>query len=284
MEVVPILSSSALMAPLYPPPLDQAPTALKRGYDNLVCSPLDEIEVSRKKVVVKIEADSSSESEMACSDSENRKPKRRKRPQMKYDPDVPMTKEETSAWRREQRRKRNRESAAACRQRQRERITELEVEVNEWKAKFDEAFAKLKEVGATDSSELEAEFLKDINPRCSTPENDQAVYVASPQPDETVSSCLSSDSVPFQQGHVVSPHTSPSFVSPITFSDSPRLPVIEESVVKSGVTYGLTPRRSNSRVEKRQHLNEIITRPAKSRLLTSRLRWVENCFWGLLTQ
>ena len=49
---------------------------------------------------------------------------------MKYDPDVPMTKEEATVWRREQRRKRNRESAAASRQRQRDRIQELEEEVS----------------------------------------------------------------------------------------------------------------------------------------------------------
>ena len=42
-----------------------------------------------------------------------------KKPQMKYEPQVPMSKEETAAWRREQRRKRNRESAAASRQRHR---------------------------------------------------------------------------------------------------------------------------------------------------------------------
>ena len=66
-----------------------------------------------------------------------------KKPQMKYDPDVPMTKEEAAAWRREQRRKRNRESAAASRQRQRDRIVELEAEVEEWKAKFDEAMKRI---------------------------------------------------------------------------------------------------------------------------------------------
>ena len=63
---------------------------------------------------------------------------------MRYEPDVPMTKEEATAWRREQRRKRNRESAAASRQRQRDRIAELEVEVDEWKVKYQAALERLK--------------------------------------------------------------------------------------------------------------------------------------------
>jgi hypothetical protein len=66
-----------------------------------------------------------------------------KKPQMRYDPAVPMSKEETAAWRREQRRKRNRESAAASRQRQRDRIEELEEEVEEWKDKFNDAMSRL---------------------------------------------------------------------------------------------------------------------------------------------
>jgi len=45
-----------------------------------------------------------------------------KRPQMKYDPSVPMTKEQTSEWRRIERRKRNREAVAARCKRQRDRI------------------------------------------------------------------------------------------------------------------------------------------------------------------
>mmetsp|Transcript_16248 Transcript_16248/g.21804 ORF Transcript_16248/g.21804 Transcript_16248/m.21804 type:complete len:117 (+) Transcript_16248:175-525(+) len=64
--------------------------------------------------------------------------------QRKYEPDIPMSKEEASSWRREQRRKRNRESAAASRQRQRDRITELEAEVEEWKAKFAAVMEKLR--------------------------------------------------------------------------------------------------------------------------------------------
>ncbi|CAJ1912115.1 unnamed protein product [Cylindrotheca closterium] len=66
-----------------------------------------------------------------------------KKPQMKYDPDVPMTKEEATAWRREQRRKRNRESAAASRQRQRDRINVLEDEVDAWKSKYEATMAAI---------------------------------------------------------------------------------------------------------------------------------------------
>lgn len=62
---------------------------------------------------------------------------------LRYDPAVPMTKEETSAWRKEERRKRNRESAAASRQKTRDRISELEDEVNIWKSKFDEAAQRI---------------------------------------------------------------------------------------------------------------------------------------------
>jgi len=81
-----------------------------------------------------------------------------KKPQMKYDPDVPMTKEEATAWRREQRRKRNRESAAASRQRQRDRINELEDEVADLKSKYEStmaAIAKLEEQEANGVSAAE---------------------------------------------------------------------------------------------------------------------------------
>jgi hypothetical protein len=77
-----------------------------------------------------------------------------KKPQMKYDPEVPMTKEEASLWRREQRRKRNRESAAMSRQRQRDRIADLEVEVADWKIKVDsimDRIKKLEDVSGIDS-------------------------------------------------------------------------------------------------------------------------------------
>merc|ERR1719183_951510 len=67
-----------------------------------------------------------------------------KRPQLKYDPSIPMTKDETSAWRREQRRERNRASAAACRTRQRNRM-----------AKLEEALGRLRGMDAGAASEVE---------------------------------------------------------------------------------------------------------------------------------
>ena len=75
-----------------------------------------------------------------------KKKKNSKKPQMKYDPDVPMSKEEATVWRREQRRKRNRESAAASRQRQRDRIAELEREVEHWKTATEAVEARVREL------------------------------------------------------------------------------------------------------------------------------------------
>ena len=67
------------------------------------------------------------------------KPKRKVKTNIRYDPDVPMSKEETAAWRREARRVRNRESAAASRQKTKTRIEELENELKKWKEKYNEA-------------------------------------------------------------------------------------------------------------------------------------------------
>ena len=67
------------------------------------------------------------------------------RKQMRYDPDVPMTKEEASAWRREARRVRNRESAAASRRKIRNRIEDLEEEVEKWKLKYENLMKQLKD-------------------------------------------------------------------------------------------------------------------------------------------
>ena len=196
-----------------------------------------------------------------------------KRPQMKYDPDVPMTKEETSAWRREQRRKRNRESAAACRKRQRDRINELEGEVADWRAKFDDAFNKLKAMDGGSAAELEAQLdtlfampthdPEDADDRCSTPP-----------------AVSSSAAIPFSQGgrnvgasHVISPHDHPKFIPPLTLSAVEEelhfLPVLEDPTIKfndQGIISSV-PIDTSSRVENQQHL-KIKTRPAQSRLFT----------------
>jgi len=65
-----------------------------------------------------------------------------------YEPDVDMTKEQLTAWRREARRVRNRESAAASRMKTKNRISELEDEVNAYKSKYKAAMQKLAEYEA----------------------------------------------------------------------------------------------------------------------------------------
>mmetsp|Transcript_15726 Transcript_15726/g.45330 ORF Transcript_15726/g.45330 Transcript_15726/m.45330 type:complete len:199 (-) Transcript_15726:288-884(-) len=65
-----------------------------------------------------------------------------------YEPDVDMTKEQLTAWRREARRVRNRESAAASRMKTKNRISELEDEVNAYKSKYEAAMQKLAEYEA----------------------------------------------------------------------------------------------------------------------------------------
>lgn len=206
-----------------------------------------------------------------------RRTKGAKRPQMKYDPDVPMSKEETSVWRREQRRKRNRESAAACRRRQRDRISELEVEISDWKAKFDEALNKLKDL---EGEEAVAHFeaLRELAPppRCSTPDN-------APAPEETTSMISNQDII--DCSHIITPNC-PKFVPLITSSeDDIRFPVLDgpADAVNADVVMH-TSDSLDSRVEKQQYLKEIITRPAKSRLLTSRRRIASVCFGYLPTQ
>jgi hypothetical protein len=68
-----------------------------------------------------------------------------KKTQVQYNPDVPMTKEQLTSWRREMRRVRNRESAAASRRKVRDRIEELEEEVGVWKLRYEEAMRRLGE-------------------------------------------------------------------------------------------------------------------------------------------
>mmetsp|Transcript_43882 Transcript_43882/g.92320 ORF Transcript_43882/g.92320 Transcript_43882/m.92320 type:complete len:279 (-) Transcript_43882:188-1024(-) len=68
---------------------------------------------------------------------------KQKKTQITYNPDIPMTKEQLTAWRREMRRVRNRESAAASRRKVRDRIEELEDEVALWKKRYQEVQARL---------------------------------------------------------------------------------------------------------------------------------------------
>lgn len=66
-----------------------------------------------------------------------------KKSQITYNPDIPMTKEQLTSWRREMRRVRNRESAAASRRKVRDRIEELEDEVDVWKKRYHEVMMRL---------------------------------------------------------------------------------------------------------------------------------------------
>lgn len=70
-----------------------------------------------------------------------------KKSQITYNPDIPMTKEQLTSWRREMRRVRNRESAAASRRKVRDRIEELEDEVDVWKKRYHEVMMRLGQAG-----------------------------------------------------------------------------------------------------------------------------------------
>jgi len=212
-----------------------------------------------------------------------------KRPQMKYDPSVPMTKEETSAWRREQRRKRNRESAAACRRRQRDRISELEDEVSDWKGKFDDALRRLKEAdGGVDTGELRSQLevmfaiehlqqqpstkttaMECSSSRCMTPPNvcPEAVMSSMTIPASSVQRS-SAGPEQLQSSHIISPNEQrPKFIPPLTVSseeDDLHFPVLEEEdlLIKNNNNGIPIPADAmNPRVENRQHL-KLITRPA----------------------
>jgi hypothetical protein len=195
-----------------------------------------------------------------------------KRPQMKYDPEVPLSKEETSAWRREQRRKRNRESAAACRKRQRDRISELEVQVADWKAKFDEAVRKLGEVEGVDGAmvhvgDIEAKFPE--KNRCMSPSIMNGIKTV-------VSPSVSNDC------NMVTPTGSSSSYIPTTSVGGIDFPVLQEPI--KTVSAFIETDSFKSRVEKGQHLSEMITRPAASRLYLFRRRKLGSCFRYVPTQ
>lgn len=86
----------------------------------------------------KATASNNNNNNAASSDSDTAK-----KTQIQYNPDVPMTKEQLTAWRREMRRVRNRESAAASRRKVRDRIEELEEEVEVWKKRYEEVMRRL---------------------------------------------------------------------------------------------------------------------------------------------
>ena len=212
-----------------------------------------------------------------------------KRPQLKYDPDVPMTKEQTRAWRRDQRRRRNRESAAACRKRQRDAIFVLEAEVAVWKAKFDNALSKIQERdGECAAAELQAQIesrfvmpttthhrqMRERSSSCATPPPNEAHV-----PDEIYSSMGMHNNM-VHPSNVISPYEQPQFISYHASTTSTtyhhqhhhelHFPVLDDDAIAKanhGAAANPDEFKNSSRVEKRQHLNEIITRPAQSRLL-----------------
>jgi hypothetical protein len=232
-----------------------------------------------------------------------------KRPQLKYDPSVPMTREQTSAWRREQRRKRNRESAAACRRRQRELVSVLEVEVASWRHKFEYALAQVRTRDGEDAAaELEAELEKTfvLQPRKTTDEDYE--WCDTPPPPPTVPEEALSASVVIGNGHeasnIVSPsydHHSKKFVEAYLVTSSGEeedlhFPILEDHFkAKNGSSSGVIPADHHSivvksRVENRRHLNELITTSAEvKRLLRDALGdWTvdfSSCGgYGTLTQ
>ncbi len=250
---------------------DSSALARKRRREKLggiLSSTPSEVSSSR---VAKVESDYS-------SDDSSRQAKGPKRPQMKYDPDVPMTKQEASAWRREQRRKRNRESAAACRKRQRDRIAELEIEVSEWKAKFDEALAELNKMEEDDGSHIKIDISDDVAfDRCGTPDTRNASGDLL-----TPFECVSHRAPESHQANYVSPCSGANFFpSEITSSPTCSIPSLENTV-KMPFVLGKLP--VDTRVETGQHLKEKITRPAKSRLLQTRQRQLNPCIACFLTQ
>jgi len=229
-----------------------------------------------------------------------------KRPQLKYDPSVPMTREQTSAWRREQRRKRNRESAAACRRRQRELVSVLEVEVASWRHRFEYALAMVRTRDGEDAAaELEAELERSyvLQPRRATEEDYDGRDSPSPPPPRPFPDEARSSYDAMIDHNIVSPSHDR---SDKRFVDEHRLlssgnedlhfPILEDHInVESTNFTGANPTDQHpivikSRAENRRHLNELITTSAEvKRLLRGALgEWTADFMscggYGDLTQ
>jgi hypothetical protein len=70
--------------------------------------------------------------------------------QTRYEPEIPMSKDELSLWRKEARRVRNRESAAASRHKIRGRIEELEQQLAALDSKYQAALKRIEELESMD--------------------------------------------------------------------------------------------------------------------------------------
>ena len=128
-------------------PLEVSSFQLNAGRSIVVVEPpttTASVEHLHKKPKLQHQSVVSSDDDEAGDSSSISIAKKKKKLQMKYDPDVPMSREAATAWRREQRRKRNRESAAASRQRQRDRITELKAEVDQYKKAYEAVLVQIK--------------------------------------------------------------------------------------------------------------------------------------------
>jgi uncharacterized membrane protein YqiK len=177
-----------------------------------------------------------SEDEASSNDGAENKSSKSKKPQMRYDPDVPMSKEEATRWRKEQRRKRNRESAAASRQRQKDRITELEEEVSEWKARYEEAIARIEKL----EQMRNYKFVSSSN----------AATIGAPSESAAVSPCSSPRQSPSLSHEA---HSSCGMVS------------LQDQSVCSGMEIAEASNGMHERGDHVKHLSEKISRPAKSK-------------------
>ena len=177
-----------------------------------------------------------------------------KKPQMKYNPDVPMTKEEAAAWRREQRRKRNRESAAASRQRQRDRIVELEAEVEEWKAKFDQAMKRIQELEQAAGSEaVPQESSEAVDDVPEVPMEEETIHIQSPE--ELVEEVFKDTTI------LISPSHSPRSVSP-TSSTTVDFSQVQAVKVVSNVSASSTVSSHEEQTEEEPQPPKMISRQA----------------------
>jgi DNA repair exonuclease SbcCD ATPase subunit len=187
-----------------------------------------------------------------------------KKPQMKYDPEVPMTKEAAAVWRREQRRKRNRESAAASRQRQRDRIVELEEELEEWKAKFDEAMSKIRQLeGGSTSTEfnkdsVEEDELEDLQDKLETlVEDESGVAIDIHCPEALVEEVFRETTI------LISPSQSPRSVSPNTSFDFLQVQAVKVvSNVRSSNSSKDVVTKEHEQEEEESQPFKMISRPA----------------------
>ena len=221
-------------------------------------SPGDSPVAKKQKVVLPVLVSPSTPSKKSIGSLIPEECGKSKKPQMKYDPEVPMTKEEAAIWRREQRRKRNRESAAASRQRQRDRIVELEAEVEEWKAKFDEAVKMIRQLEestaeSNESSVAEGDHQDQVE---TSVEDESGVAIEIQCPDALVEEIFKETTI------LISPSQSPRSVSPNTTSSFDFLQVQAVKVVSDGRRTSIDVVTKEPEQEEESQPFNMISRPA----------------------